>query len=352
MAKAIAPLDTLPSVKLLENITRESAARVIQELSAFKGSRVALEIFSNGGDVHGSQAVAAYISNPANELQVEVRVYGNAASGAMIIAAAAQKAYIDSGAFALVHQARAVDRETGEIVPMADLPKEEAAVLEAMNAEQVRLFRKRTGMTEGAIQKLMEQDRDMTAAEAVEKGFFDGFIPQASRLAAFKNINETKMAEDKKTVTFKVERAELAKAVVTGEVHIPAEQVASAEKETIAERDARISALEKELSELKAAKEADAAKVAEAEAKATDAAKAKELADTEVVAAKAETAKYVAAIEELKKNPLVAQTLADGTQVVVPGSANAPSNSNKSARELELEASANAWAEAKKLYLQ
>ena len=87
MAKIVS-LDTLPEVRLLEDITRESAARLIEQLAYYKGTRVALSIFSNGGDVHGSQAVAAYISNPANQMQVEARIYGNAASGAMIIAAA------------------------------------------------------------------------------------------------------------------------------------------------------------------------------------------------------------------------------------------------------------------------
>ena len=110
-------LDTLPEVRLLEDITRESAARLITELSAYKGTRVALSIFSNGGDVHGSQAVAAYIGNPANEMQVEARIYGNAASGAMIIAAACQKAYIASGAFALIHKAAAIGPD-GKRIPV------------------------------------------------------------------------------------------------------------------------------------------------------------------------------------------------------------------------------------------
>jgi ATP-dependent protease ClpP protease subunit len=313
MAKAIV-LDNLPAIQLLEDITRETAARVISQLSMYKGSRVALEIFSNGGDVHGSQAVAAYIANPANELQVEARIYGNAASGAMIIASACQKAYIAEGAFALVHKARAV--KDGVVIPNEELPKEERAVIDAMNADQVSLFQKRTGMTPNAIEKLMDQDRDMPADEAVEKGFFDGIIPQAMRLAAFKHIT---MSETPKTVTFKVSASDALKAIASGTIEVPAEQVATADA-------AKVTALEAEKTSL-------TAKLADIEAKLAEAETAKTTVETEKAAevtAKAEletklaasldlNTKFQAAIDGLKKNPLVATVMPDGTNVVIPG---------------------------------
>ena len=298
-------LDTLPEVRLLEDITRESAARLIEQLAQYKGVRVALSIFSNGGDVHGSQAVAAYISNPANEMQVEARIYGNAASGAMIIAAACQTAYISAGSFALIHKARAVGPDG--VIADADLPKEERAVLDAMNADQVELFKKRTGKTGAAIEKLMEQDRDMHAEEAAELGFFDGIIPQAMRLAAYKQIPA--MAEDKpKTVAYKVTAGECLKAIASGEIHVPAEQV-----------DAKITALEKELSELKASKELSDKAKTDAEAVTAAEVKAKEALETELKASKDAIAAYVAKVEALEKTPLKAQTLPDGTEVVIPG---------------------------------
>lgn len=318
MAKVVA-LSNLPEVKILEDITRETAERVIQELSYFKGQPVALSIFSNGGDVHASQAIAGYITNPANQMQVEVRVYGNAASGAMIISAAAQKAYIDAGAFALVHKARAVDRETGKVVSEEDLSKEERDVLSAMNDSQVELFKKRTGMQAGTIEKLMDQDRDMSAEEAVEKGFFDGIIPQAVRLAAFKTMNSTPMAEDKKTVTFKVSAADALKAIASGEIHVSADQVQTADAETVAALEKEKTDLQAKLTEVEAKlKLAEDGKI-EAEASKDVEAKAKTEMENELKAAKEAVGKYQAAIEDLKKNPLKAQTLPDGTQVVIPG---------------------------------
>lgn len=304
----------------MEDITRESAARLITELSYFKGTRVALSIFSNGGDVHGSQAVAAYIGNKANEMQVEARIYGNAASGAMIIAAACQTAYISSGAFALIHKARAVGPEG--VIADADLPKEEKAVLDAMNAEQVALFQKRTGKTAASIEKLMEADRDMPAEEAADLGFFDGIIPQAMKLAAFKQIP---MADDKKTRTFKVKLARTIDniaAMAAGnevEVTIPEEAIASAEAAKVTDLDTQIAALTKERDELKAAKDlAEAAKVTAEEAVVTEVA-AKTKAEADFKAAADKVTAYEVAIAELKKTPLKAQTLPDGTSVVIPG---------------------------------
>ena len=337
-----ATLDTLPAVRLLEDITRESAARVINELSMYKGQRVALEIFSNGGDVHGSQAVAAYIANPANQLDVEARIYGNAASGAMIIAAACHTAYIAEGAFALIHKARAV--VDGAVVPEADLPKEERAVIDAMNEDQVSLFRKRTGMTPGALEKLMDQDRDMPADEAVEKGFFDGIIPQAMRLAALKQAT---MSNEVKTVTFKVSAGDALKAIASGEISVTAEQVASAEAAKVAsletEKDelaTKLAEVEAKLAEAtKATTDAEAAKEAEVTAKAT--------VEAELVAAKEAVGKYQAALDGLKKNPLVATVMPDGTKVVIPGAEADEKKTPPVSKKAERAASAQAsWNEA------
>lgn len=341
MAKAIV-LENIPAVQLLEDITRETAARVIQQLSVYKGQRVALEIFSNGGDVHGSQAVAAYIANPANQLQVEARIYGNAASGAMIIASACQTAYIAEGAFALVHKARAV--KDGAVVPNEDLPKEERAVIDAMNADQVSLFQKRTGMTPNAIEKLMEQDRDMPADEAVDKGFFDGIIPQAMRLAAFKQIN---MSETKKTVTFKVSASDALKAIASGTIEVPAEQVATADAE-------KVTALEAEKTDL-------TAKLADIEAKLAAAETAKTTVETEKaveVTAKAEletklaaatelNTKFQASIDALKKNPLVATVMPDGTSVVIPGAEAKTTDYVPTPNEARANAAMDAYRKAK-----
>lgn len=350
MATPIA-LQNIPEVRLLEDITRESATRLIEELSAYKGRPVALSIFSNGGDVHASNAIAKYISNPANDMRVEARVYGNAASGAMIICAACQKAYIASGSFALIHEAHAIGQD-GKVIPVAELPKEEVAILEAMNADQVALFKKRTGKTDGAIEKLMEQDREMTAQQAVDFGLFDGIIPQALKLAAFKQIP---MSDEKKFRAFKVKVARTLDnitALASGnevEVQIPEEQIASADAAKVTDLETQIAAKTKELADLQAAKlEADN-KVTTSEAAKKTAEDALAAKETELVASKGNETKYLAAIDVLQRNPLVAQVLPNGQSVVIPGELiGADPTKGMTKKEAHLVKAQATWEAAKK----
>ena len=59
-----------------------------------------------------------------------------------------------------------------------------------------------------------------------------------------------------------------------------------------------------------------------------------------------------AALEALKKNPMVAQLMPDGTTVVIPGSTEDDGATPKSKRDQELETTANAFEQAKKDYIQ
>ena len=328
MAKA-AVLQELPEVRILGEITALSAQLCIDELSAYRGQTVAISIFSDGGNVFGGNAVAAYISNPANGITAEARVYGNASSAAMIIAAACARAYISSGAFALVHKARAFDSD-GVAIADGDLDKEQRNILDAINAEQVRLFARRTGMTPSAVGKLMEQDRLMPSDEAVDKGFFDGIIELGARIAAYSKINS--MSENKQVRSFKVKVARTIDnigAIATGgevTVEIPEAEIDANGAQRITELDASIAALTKERDELKAAKE-------EAERINAEATAAKEALDTEVKAAREEAAKFKAEVETLRKTPIKAVTPPAGTAVVVPGNEEQKETRNMSAEE-------------------
>lgn len=321
MAKVVT-LEKLPEVFLTENITKESATRVVEQLAAYRDQgveRVALTIYSDGGEVKAGNFIAKWIANPATGLQVECRVIGNASSAAMIVAASCHTRYIASGSFANIHYAYPVGPD-GEIIAEADQDAEVREALTAINADQVALFQRVSGKTKAQVEALMRQDRDVPSEKAVEFGLFDGIIPQKAALAALKSIN---MAEDTKPVmrAFKLDRTALAAAVVTGEVKIPESEILASNAEEVTKVKEAIEAKTKELDELKASMVALETAKTTAEASAADAVKAKETAELEVVAAKAETAKYVAAIDELKKNPLVAQTLPDGTSVVIPDGA-------------------------------
>jgi ATP-dependent protease ClpP protease subunit len=344
MAKIVA-LDPLPEVRLLDDITRESAASVIEQLSAYKGQRVALSIFSNGGDVHGGNALASYISDPANRFQVEARVYGNAASAAMIVCAACQKAYISSGSFALIHKAHAVGAD-GKVIPEDKLPDNERDTLASMNASQVDLFSSRSGKAKSTVERLMNEDRNMTAEEAADFGLFDGIIPQALRLAALK---QTPMAEEKKYVSFKVPASAALAAITSGEIKVSEDLVTGLEAAKVTELDKQILALTTERDDLKA--KAEAAEKAKTEAEeAKVALEAKSAADIKAV--QDENTTYKATLKKLSENPLVAQVLENGAGVVIPGVMPGvdPNKPEPTRREKEAAEGMKAWQEARKIY--
>jgi ATP-dependent protease ClpP protease subunit len=340
MAKVVA-LESLPEVFLTEDITRESATRAVEQLSQYRGKKVALSIFSNGGDAKAGNFLAKWIANPANEMDVEARVYGNASSAAMIVAASCHARYIAAGSFANVHHAYAVDAE-GNVVAEKDQSAETREALAAINSDQVALFQRVTGNTKAQVEELMREDRDVPSEKAVEFGLFDGIIPQAAKLAAYKQIPSLMASDEKKTVAFKVSAGDALKAIGTGEVHVPVEQVTAAQDAQATERNTRIAALEKELSDLKAANVA-------AETEKTTALAAAEALNTKLVASEEKNTTLTAKVDELTKTPLKAQTLPDGTtQVVTPGGeVEGKKGPELSARARYAQESNNEWLAAK-----
>lgn len=333
------------SVELLltEAITQETGTRLLAQLAALKGHPITLTIFSGGGDAHAAFAIHDYIKDEKNGIDVEVRVYGIAASGAMIIAAAAKKAYIGKGAFANIHNAFSTADE---------LSANDRAVIDAMNDRQVDLFASRTGKRKDAVKKLMEKDELLSADEAVAFGLFDDTIEEA-KVAALFNSGTMTNTKTKHKVLVKLSPGDAFKAGTSGvehEVEIDMDAVA---KTAIAALEADIAAKTTELAALKTAKdEADAAKVA-ADTEKAAAEATKTTVEAELVSAKAETAKYVAALEKLKKDPLVAQVMPDGTSVVIPGGTPAPDkNPNLTDEDKRLQGVSNAWEAAKKEYLK
>lgn len=305
-------LDTLPEVFLTENITKESATRAVEQLAAIRATgakRAALSIYSDGGDVKAGNFLAKWISNPANGIEVEARVYGNASSAAMIIAASCHSRYIAAGSFANIHFAFAMNAE-GEIIEAKDQTTEVREALAAINADQVALFQRVTGKTKAQVEALMRQDRDVPSEKAFEFGLFDGIIPQAAKLAAFKQIPA--MAEEKKTFTIKVSAGDALKAIASGSIEVQAEQVETDLKAELAKATALVAELTAKV---------EASEKAKTDAEAVTAAKVTELetATSELRASKEAIAAYVAKVETLEKTPLKAQTLSDGTAVVIPG---------------------------------
>ena len=336
MAKgAIREFRTSTGVELVmtEPISQWTAERLIADLSRLKGEHVTLSIFSGGGDAFAGFAIHDYITDASNGLKVEARVYGMAASAAMIIAAACSPRLIGESSMGMVHNAFSMSEDVSE---------KDQAVLDNMNERQVEIFRKVTGMTAGKLTKLMEEDRFMDADEAVALGFFTGKIEQA-KLAALLT-NKTMSKPD--TRTFKVSAGEALKAIASGTIEVPASEVEGAEAATIDALNAKIAELEGKLSANDTAIAEATAKVAEIETAKAAEAKAKETVEAELVATKEVVGKYVATIEALKKNPLVAQVLPDGTSVVIPGAPPEAPKAEKTKGEERQERVLSGWAES------
>jgi hypothetical protein len=218
-----------------------------------------------------------------------------------------------------------------------------------MNERQVDLFAARTGKRKDAIQKLMDRDELLSADEAVAFGLFDATIEEA-KIAAL--LKPTQMEDEKKFRAIKVSAADALKAIASGEVQVPEEQFTVTEADKVAELDKQIGALTAERDALKADKEAAEKKATDAEAEKVTEVEAKATVEAELVAAKEAVGKFQATIDALKKNPLVAQVMPDGTTVVIPGSTEDDGATPKSKRDQELETTANAFEQAKKDYIQ
>lgn len=301
------------SVELLitEPITEVTAQRIISQLSVLKGQSVTITLFSGGGDLVAAYAIYDYLTDAQNALDSEVRVYGNAASAAMVIAAGAKRRYIGESSMMLIHNGFLAEGEPDDKLKV---------VIDGMNDRQVEIFSAITGKRKDRIAKLMSENRFIMPDEAVELGFFDGTIAQA-KLAAL--LTNKTMSEQKQVRTFKVSAADALKAIASGTIEVPEAEIASAEADKVKALDEQIANLTKERDELKAAKDAAETAKAEAEAKVTEVT-ATVTASADLAAKfKAEVDTLKAEVEALKKTPLRAQTLPDGTQVVTPGS-NAP----------------------------
>lgn len=297
---------------ITEPITEVTAQRIISQLSVLKGQSVTITLFSGGGDLVAAYAIYDYLTDAQNDLDSEVRVYGNAASAAMVIAAGAKRRYIGESSMMLIHNGFLAEGEPDEKMQV---------VIDGMNDRQVEIFSAITGKRKDRIAKLMSENRFIMPDEAVELGFFDGTIAQA-KLAAL--LTNKPMSENKGTIALKVSVADLIKAAVNGgALEVPAEGVVAQEADKVKALDEQIANLTKERDELKAAKDAAETAKAEAEAKVTEVTAAVTASADLAAKFKAEVDTLKAEVEALKKTPLRAQTLPDGTQVVTPGS-NAP----------------------------
>lgn len=293
------------------------AAAIEQANKTHGAAKVILE--SVGGDTADAFYVYDYVR--ANRLKLFVDIYGRAASAATIIAAAAglDRIRIAPNAQFLIHDATG---GTGE-------------ELELVNAKLAKVYADLSGMPVEKARKLMREDTVKDAEWAVKMNLAGSFIKLEKLAAAAVSI----MSDQPKTRKIVIGHKAILAAAFTadGSVEVAESEFTVSDADKVKTLDEQIAALTKERDELKVkAETVPALETAKTEA------------EGKLVAMTTERDKFQAQVEALKKNPLVAQVIDNGTaEVVVPGTV-AETKPEESKEAQRIDRTRNAYEDFKK----
>lgn len=276
------------------------AKQFIAELKEYKDQHVHLRINSPGGEiVEGSAIYNALSRHPGG---VTVHIDALAASMASVIAMAGNPVYMADNALLMIHNPWTL--AAGEA---KDLRKQ-ADLLDTMKSNLIRAYKKKSGLEEKEIAKLMDEETWLDATEAAALGFIDAIedgVPAAASAKEMRARFDT-FARGKMQNTLATE-AEVAAPVaepVVEETPVAAEAVESATDASVVEeaKAEEAPAVEQaEVLEPQAAITADAlvAKLSDMAAKLAD-------VEARATAAEAELSKVKEAFAALEKGAGVA----------------------------------------------
>lgn len=142
-----------------------TAKRISAALRSIGNRDVIVRINSPGGDMF--EGIAIYNLLRTHPAKVTVEVLGWAASAASIIAMAGDVIRMGLGSFMMVHNA------WGLVIGNRHDLREAASLFEQFDAALADIYEARTGMDRVGIERLMDAETFMTAAQAVEYGFAD-----------------------------------------------------------------------------------------------------------------------------------------------------------------------------------
>ena len=142
-----------------------TAKRISAALRSIGNRDVIVRINSPGGDMF--EGIAIYNLLRTHPAKVTVEVLGWAASAASIIAMAGDVIRMGLGSFMMVHNA------WGLVIGNRHDLREAASLFDGFDAAIADIYQARTGMDRVGIERLMDAETFMTAAQAVEYGFAD-----------------------------------------------------------------------------------------------------------------------------------------------------------------------------------
>ena len=209
---------------ILEPITQKLAKDVILSIAEAKGEPITAHIMSLGGDMLSGNAIASTLkSSPSH---VTTNVVGVAASMAAVISQAGDKRLIAPDANFNIHNgamdagARGTKEDHAEAIEL----------LEKMDATMTQAF-ERSGLGLDALRTLMQEDKLLTADEAIAMGFFDGLAEPIGALA-----NYNKQINNMSNVSKLLAQAQIAA------IGLFKEEPTDEQKEAVAELQAKIKA--------------------------------------------------------------------------------------------------------------
>jgi len=147
-------------------ISKQDFAAQLKELGDVP--ELAIRIDSPGGDVF--DGITIYNRLVQLKARIHVLIDGEAASIAAVIAMAGDEIAIAENGMMMIHDAWGI--EIGNSEDMQAM----AAILDKLDGQIARTFAARTGKTDAAVRKLMDEESYFTGAEAVEAGLADSII--------------------------------------------------------------------------------------------------------------------------------------------------------------------------------
>jgi ATP-dependent protease ClpP protease subunit len=152
-----------------------SAEAIVRQIRAMSGP-INLRINSPGGDVFAARAIQAAMD--AHDGEIVAHVDGYAASAASLIAVAADRCMMASGAFMMIHKAWTISMGN------ADDMLSSAELLEKIDGTLAETYAAKAGGDASHFADLMRGETWFTAQEAVAGGLADEVVEKAPKAQA------------------------------------------------------------------------------------------------------------------------------------------------------------------------
>ena len=162
----------------LFEVDATSPKKLAKDLEDADGDDVVFEVNSPGGYVTAGSEL--YTSLRTYKGAVTIDVVGQAASAASV-AAMARHNRIAPTATLMIHNV-SMDGVSGDYHDM----DKASATLQELTKSMANAYVDKTGMDRKQILKMMDEERTITADDAVKEGFIDELIPEAEEKVALK----------------------------------------------------------------------------------------------------------------------------------------------------------------------